>query len=105
MLTPEDVQKLDQMSDSKISKLISNIDRSIKHFHGDYPWEYALIDGEYPTPIMDAILKQYFDAGWKYIYWGKSSEHDERPGITDIMLSTSPIDSKYVNDHHCYTNI
>ena len=43
---------------------------------------------------MYTILKKYYDVGWKYIYWSRSSEDDERAGLTCIMFSTTPIENE-----------
>ena len=51
---------------------------------------------------MHALLSKYFDAGWKYIFWQRSSEKDERPGLTGIMLSTSKRDAKSTANKHQY---
>lgn len=104
MITPNDVKQL-SIDKAKIADLINEMDQSIKDFHGDYPWEYAILMGEYQNEVMDALLGKYFDAGWKYIFWQRSSENSERPGLTGIMLSTSKIDPKYVANKHQYVRV
>lgn len=49
---------------------------------------------------MDAILEKYFDAGWKFIFWNRSSEQGERAGLTSIMFSTSKIEPQYISNKH-----
>lgn len=104
MITPNDVKQL-SIDKAKIADLINEMDQSIKDFHGDYPWEYAILMGEYQNEVMDALLGKYFDAGWKYIFWQRSSENSERPGLTGIMLSTSKIEPKYVANKHQYVRV
>ncbi|OQB00880.1 MAG: hypothetical protein BWY21_02345 [Parcubacteria group bacterium ADurb.Bin216] len=104
MITPNDVKQL-SINRAKIDELVKEVDQSIKDFHGDYPWEYAILMGEYQNEVMDALLGKYFDAGWKYIFWQRSSENSERPGLTGIMLSTSKIDAKYVANKHQYVRV
>ena len=101
MITPSDVKRL-SVDKTKINELIKEMDQSIKSFHGNYPWEYAILRSEYSNEVMDALLSKYFDAGWKYIFWQRSSEKDERPGLTGIMLSTSKIEAKYTANKHQY---
>ena len=49
------------------------------------------------------ILKKYYDVGWKYIYWSRSSEDDERAGLTCIMFSTTPIENEiYIQNKHIF---
>ena len=100
MLTPTDVQKLD---DNKISmeELERMIDTSIKDFHGDYPWELAIIDGEYSDTIMKNICLKYKGVGWRHVYWSRSSETEDKPGLTQIKFSaTEPIEDKYIQNMH-----
>lgn len=102
MITPNELVDLDSQ---QINKIISKIDTSIKEFHGSYPWEEAVIEGEYSDVVMNYVLKQYYDVGWKYMYWSRSSE-TERPGLTGIKFSTTPIDDKYVcKDHQFDANL
>lgn len=104
MITPAEAKQL-SIDKANIAKLTDEMDKSIKDFHGDHPWEYAIIDGEYQNEVMDALLKQYFDVGWKYIYWRRSSENSERAGLTSVMLSTSKIDAKYIANRHQYVRV
>ncbi len=100
MLTPSDVKKLD---DDKITldELERMIDESITKFHGDYPWEEAIIEGEYSDKTMNKICLKYKGVGWRHVYWSRSSETEDKPGLTDIKLSaTNPIEEKYVKNMH-----
>lgn len=99
MITPVEAKQI-SIDKANIEKIISDIDASIKNYHGWYPWEEAIIDGEYPNNVMDAVLEKYFDAGWKFIFWNRSSEQGERPGLTSIMFSTSKIETQYINNKH-----
>jgi hypothetical protein len=100
MITPGDIQKLD---DSKLNleEIEKMIDESIMDFHGDNPWEEAVIKGEYSDAIMDRICTRYMAVGWRYIYWSRSSETGEKPGLTNIILSAkTPIDEKVTKNMH-----
>ena len=104
MITLSEVKRI-SVDGSKIDNLVKEMDQSIKDFHGDHPWEYAIIMGEYQNEVMNVLLEKYFDAGWKYIFWQRSSEKLGRPGLTSIILSTSKIDTKYVANRHQYVRI
>lgn len=99
MITPVEAKQI-SIDKANIEKIISDIDSSIKNYHGWYPWEEAVIDGEYPNNVMDAILEKYFDVGWKFIFWNRSSEQGERAGLTNIMFSTSKIAPQYISNKH-----
>lgn len=99
MLSPNDMKNLD-ISVSKLNQISNAIDASLKQNHDDYPWEEAIIEGEYSNELMNTVLQAYYDVGWTYIYWRKSSENGERAGLTGIKFSTTPINDKYIiNDH------
>lgn len=104
MITPSEAKQI-SIDKAKIDDLVKEMDQSIKDFHGDCPWEYAMLEGEYQNEIMDALLGKYFDAGWKYIFWQRSSENSEKSGLTSIMLSTSKINTKYVANKHQYVRV
>ena len=99
MITPNDVKQI-SIDKSEVNRIIDSIDNSIKNYHGWYPWEEAVIEGEYPNNVMETILEKYFDAGWKFIYWNRSSEQGERSGLTGIKFSTTKIESKYIKNEH-----
>lgn len=100
MITPNEVKQI-SIDKAEVNRIIDSIDSSIKNYHGWYPWEEAVIEGEYPNNVMETILEKYFDAGWKFIYWNRSSEMGERHGLTGIKFSTTKLDPKYVkNEHH-----
>lgn len=78
------------------NKLEKEIDESIKRFHGWCKWEEAIIDGEYPVSVRNAIGQKYKDAGWEYVYHLTSSERGDRPGLTRFLFSTEKLDDKVV---------
>lgn len=102
MITPNDIKTIEAKK-VDIDKIIKEIDISITKTHGDYPWEEAIINGEYSDDIMYTILKKYYNVGWKYIYWSRSSEDNERAGLTGIMFSTTPIENEiYIQNKHIF---
>lgn len=74
-----------------MEKMEKEIDISMRKFHNWYPWEEAIIDGEYSLPIRTAVAKKYHAAGWAYVYHQTSSENDERPGLTCFKFSMTPL--------------
>lgn len=60
MIKPNDLEKM-ELEDADFEKLEEDIDNSIKSFHGWYPWEEAIIRGEYPVSVRNAIGKKYKD--------------------------------------------
>lgn len=101
MLTPNEVTHIDIL-DINYEVIENKIDNSIKRFHGTYPWEYAIVDGELPLAARNAIAKKYYDAGWKHVYHHTSSENGEKYGLTSFIFSTTPIDEKYVQKYFKY---
>lgn len=102
MISPQELNSINQET---IDKIINEIDTEMKETHGWYPWEEAVITGEYPDEVMNAICKLYYEVGWTYIYWDKSSEQGERPGLSGFKFSTTPIDETYVKEMHQYSPI
>ena len=92
MITPKELEERDM----KLDKLEKEIDSSIKSFHGWYKWEEAIIDGEYPVNIRNAIGQKYKEAGWNYVYHITFSEHGGRSGLTRFIFSTEKLDDKVV---------
>lgn len=56
MIKPNDLEKM-ELGNTDFEKLEEDIDNSIKSFHGWYPWEEAIIRGEYPVSVRNAIGK------------------------------------------------
>lgn len=94
MLTPNDIKKI-EIEKINITDLEQEIDKSIKDFHGFFPWEEAIILGEYSINIRNYIGKRYKNAGWKYVYHQTSSENGERPGLTSFKFSNIPLNDKH----------
>lgn len=92
MITPKDIEAMDM----KLDELEKEIDSSIKNYHGWCKWEEAIIDGEYPVSVRNAIGQKYKEVGWNYVYHVTSSEHGDRPGLTRFIFSTEKLDDKVV---------
>lgn len=58
MIRPNDLEKM-ELGNTDFEKLEEDIDNSIKSFHGWSPWEEAIIRGEYPVSVRNAIGKKY----------------------------------------------
>ena len=99
MISPNEIENIDM---NIINKLEKEIDESIKQFHTWYPWERAIIIGEYSVQIRNAIGRKYVDAGWNYVYHRTSSEHGEAPGLTSFIFSTTEIEPRYLK---CYIRV
>lgn len=99
MIKPEDIKTLD-LQKYNLDKIETAIDESIKQYHGWHPWEYALLDAEYPTTIRDELAKRYVNNGWKYVYHRTTSEDNQRPGLTSFMFSMVSLDEKYTKNYH-----
>ena len=99
MITPEELKEK-MINDTIFSKLEKEIDESIINQTGFYPWEQALIRGEYSIEIRNIIAEKYKANGWNFVYHRTSSENGERPGITYFMFSEKEIDDKYVKNFH-----
>ena len=103
MLTPNDIREI-EIKQYDFDKLEKDIDKSIENNHGDYEWEEALLDKEYPLSVRNEIGKRYMENGWHYVYHQTSSENGERPGLTIFAFSEIPIkhlenNTKYVKVH------
>lgn len=99
MLSPIDLT-LQEVENADYEKLESLIDTSIKRFHGWYPWEEAIIDGELSVSVRNELAQRYKAAGWKYVYHQTSSENGERAGLTAFKFSENELDNKYVNNYY-----
>jgi hypothetical protein len=102
MLTPKDIRKI-EIVQCDFDKLEKDIDDSIKSNHGEYEWEEALLDKEYPLSVRNEIGKRYMENGWKYVYHHTSSEIGERPGLTLFVFSEVPV--KYFEDNTKYVKV
>lgn len=94
MIKPNDLEKM-ELEDTDFEKLEEDIDNSIKSFHGWYPWEEAIIPGEYPVSVRNAIGQKYKKAGWNYVYHQTSSENGEKAGLTCFKFSNTPLTDKH----------
>lgn len=92
MLGPNEMKEITRM-DYDIDGLIYKMDKSLKNFHGWYPWESALLDEELPFEIRNEIAIKYLKVGWIYVYHITTSENGECAGLTSFHLSQSPIET------------
>ena len=104
MITPNKLKEIDATYYNE--QLIEKIDNSILTFHGFYPWETAIIEGEFLVEQRNAIAQKYIEDGWNYVYHRTSSENGERPGLTTFLFSNTPIEhAKNGNYHICKKEI
>ena len=99
MITPNDLKKI-KIENTDFNKIEAEIDEYIKKTHGSYPWEEAIIKGEYSVEVRNTIAKKYKDNGWNFVYHRTSSEHNDKPGLTCFMFSNKKIDDKYTKLFH-----
>lgn len=99
MIKPSDLNKIIAVK-YNLDELEQKIDSKIISFHGWYPWEEAIIEGELPLDIRNQIALRYKNAGWNYVYHRTSSEGGERPGLTSFKFSKEPINHDYVTNWH-----
>lgn len=94
MITPNDLKNI-ELKKTDFEKLEAEIDESIKSFHGWYPWEEAIIQGEYSVEVRNEIAKKYKENGWKYVYHQTSSENGERAGLTNFKFSNKELEDEH----------
>ena len=99
MIKPSDLTSM-EIENTNFEELEAEIDDGIKKFHGWYPWEEAIIKGEYSLEVRNIIAKKYKENGWHSVYHQTSSENDERAGLTCFKFSTKELDDKYVKNFH-----
>ena len=92
MITPKELEE----HDMKFDELEKKIDNSIKNYYGWHKREEAIIDGEHPVNVRNAIGQKYKEAGWDYVYHITSSEHGDRPGLAHFVFSTEELDDELV---------
>lgn len=100
MITPKDIEELD-LEEYDLDEIEKDIDRSIKHYHGYYPWEEAVLTTEYPLSVRNVIAKKYHEGGWKFVYHMTSSENNEESGLTSFIFSMCELDEEYAKNRHC----
>jgi hypothetical protein len=92
--------ELDSVENVNLDELEKKIDESIHRFHGWYPWEQAIIDGEYSVEVRNAIGQRYKDNGWNFVYHRTTSENGEKAGLTSFIFSTTEIDENHTKNMH-----
>ena len=97
MITPNDLKNI-ELEKIDFEKLEAEIDESIKNFHGWYPWEEAIIQGEYSVEVRNEIAKKYKENGWKYVYHQTSSENGETAGLTDFIFSNKELEDEHIRE-------
>lgn len=98
MVTKNDLMNM-EIENTNFEELEKAIDDSIRSYHGWYPWEEAIIQGEYSIEVRNIMGKKYKDAGWKHVYHQTSSENGERAGLTAFKLSNSPLEDEYIKKY------
>lgn len=103
MIRPDDLKQM-EIDQCDFEQLEKDIDEKIKENHGNYKWEEAIIDKEYPLSVRNEIGKRYMENGWNYVYHQTSSENDEKPGLTSFALSEVPVEhlennARYIKVH------
>lgn len=86
MIKPNDLKNM-EIENTNFEELEEKIDNSIKNFHCWFPWEEAIIEGEYSFEIRNIIAKKYKENGWDFVYHQTSSENGERAGLTCFRFS------------------
>ena len=99
MIQPSELEAI-ELEKADLAKMESEIDDSIRKYHGWYPWETAILEGEYPVSVRNEIGKKYKQAGWNFVYHQTSSENGEMGGLTCFLLSTREIEKKYVEKYY-----
>lgn len=99
MIKPNDLKNI-EIENTNFEELETKIDNGIKSSHGLYPWETAIIEGEYSLESRNMIARKYKENGWNFVYHQTSSENGERAGLTCFMLSTKELDNKYTKNYH-----
>lgn len=88
MITPKEIENYS----ANLEKIEDEIDESIKKCHGWNEYEQAIIAGEYPVNVRNAIAQRYKDAGWKYIYHITSSEVGGPNAVTMFIFSMKKLE-------------
>ena len=99
MITYNDI-KSNILDTINLQKIEDQIDKSLIRFHGWYPWEQAIIEGEYSLEARNAISQKYIENGWNYVYHRTSSENGEPFGLTSFKFSSTELDPLYVRGYH-----
>ena len=99
MITPDDIKNLDLLK-VNLDQLEEEIDKSIKLYHGWYPYEYASITEDLQRSVRDVLALRYKLAGWKFVYHTTTSEIGERPGLTSFIFSMYELNSDDIKGYH-----
>lgn len=99
MITPNDLKNIISLGDAEELEIIeAKVDEGILKFHGWFPWEEAIIEGEYPVEIRNEIAKKYKENGWEFVYHQTSSENGERPGLTCFKFSMEELIDEHTKE-------
>ena len=99
MIKPNDLKNI-EINNVDFEELEQKIDDSIKRFHGWFPWEEAIIEGEYSIEVRNIIANKYKDNGWDFVYHQTSSENGEMAGLTCFKFSNKELDEKYTENFY-----
>lgn len=102
MISPEDLDLIakDDRFPELARNLESEIDGGLQTQHGTYPYEVAMIKGEYPLEVREAVAQKYHEGGWDNVYHQTSSEVGELPGLTCFILSKHELPFTRFKYHH-----
>ncbi len=101
MITPDYLKQMEINNDFvNPIELEQEIDSCIIRTHGTYPWEIAVITGEYSIGARNMICERYKKFGWKFVYHRSSLENGEIPGLTSFIFSNEELCDEYVKGYH-----
>ena len=71
---------------SKLDEAVGKFERQLKEEDKDQSFYSLVIEREYNREVCDEIEKIYKEAGWSVVCCRTSSENQEIPGLTALML-------------------
>lgn len=94
MIRPEELKNV--YAEKLADELEREIDRGIRQSHGVYPYEHAVIKGDYSPLVIEMTGKRYKDNGWEYVYYHTI----EDSFVTEFILSTEKIEGDMVKGYN-----
>ena len=91
MIKPQDM-KATEISRYNLDVIENEIDISMRNFCGIHRFEQAVLAGEYPINVRNALAERYRNGGWLHIYHQTSSENgDRRRKLTIFKFSMTEL--------------
>lgn len=87
MISPNQINAACSNQYDNIVAIEKEIDRQIIMNHGDFPYEYAIINAVLSIQQRNYIKHKYMEGGWAYVYHRTSDENKELPGLTTFIFS------------------